>query len=46
MTPSLPTLSITSAISSPMAVSLLAEMLATWAISSLPETGVAIAFSA
>ena len=35
ITPSLPTFSMASAISSPMVVSLLAEMVATWAISFL-----------
>src|SRR5579884_191863 len=44
MTPSLPTLSITSAISSPISASA-AEMEATCAMSSLPLTGVAIAFT-
>ena len=39
ITPSLPTFSITSAISSPISLSA-AEMVATWAISSLPLTSV------
>ncbi len=39
MTPSLPTFSMASAIRSPMVLSLLAEMVATWAISFLPLVG-------
>jgi hypothetical protein len=38
ITPSLPTFSIASAIRSPIAVSLLAEIVPTWAISSRPLT--------
>ncbi len=39
MTPSLPTFSMASAMSSPISWSLLAEIAATWEISFLPEMG-------
>src|SRR5574341_1996709 len=42
MTPSFPTFSMASAIRSPMVLSLLAEMVATWAISFLPLVGLEI----
>ncbi len=45
MTPSLPTFSMASAISSPISLSLLAEMAATWAISFFSLTSLAIFFS-
>ncbi len=45
MTPSLPTLSIASAMMLPMVVSPLAEMVPTWAMSFLPLVGFASFFS-
>ena len=45
ITPSLPTLSMASASNSPISMSLLAAMAATWAISFLPFTGIDISLS-